>query len=389
MDAISQKLRLLFVVGAYPPADKEGGPGLMIKALSKYLYSHNCTIQVSTTNKNGNEKITFNNETVEDSYAEVFYGDCNRPLFPYHSMPMIKHTAAVMDNVDFVFISSSWNLYGVITGYLARRKRKPYAVYSHGSYHPVRLDKSRLKKALWWFLFDKWLYKNAKFVIAMSENERLQVKSYGVDSEVIVLPIGIDNTLMESNYTNPDPNPPMVAPGQKYILFLSRISEIKNLEYTFDYFADFLIDNDLMLLVAGGGDPAFINEVERYLDNHIAKNHIKLLGVVSGSEKRHLLENAQFFTLLSKAEGLPQSVLEAMHFGVPVIASNECNLLDAIECEVVLCDSDSDTLNIMADLLGNQERYERFSKKTLAYAKEHFDWQSISIKYLEHINRSI
>ncbi len=387
MDAISQKLRLLFVVGAYPPADKEGGPGLVIKALSKYLYSHNCIIQVSTTNKNGNEKLALNNEIIEDSYAEVFYGDYNCPLLPYHSMPMIKHTASVMDNVDFVFIPSSWNLYGVITGYLARRKRKPYAVYSHGSYHPVRLEKGRLKKALWWFLFDKWLYNNAKFVIAMSENERLQVKSYGVDSEVIVLPIGIDNTLMESNYT--DPNSPMVALGQKYILFLSRISEIKNLEYTFDYFADFLIANDLMLLVAGGGDPAYINEVERYLDNHIAKNRIKLLGVVSASEKRHLLKNAQFFTLLSKAEGLPQSVLEAMHFGVPVIASNECNLLHAIECEVVLCDSDSDTLNTVADLLGNQERYERFSKKTLAYAKEHFDWQSISIKYLEHINRNI
>jgi len=223
----------------------------------------------------------------------------------------------------------------------------------------------------------------------MSENERLQVISYGVDSEVIVLPIGIDNSLMESNYTNPDPDPPMLAPRQKYILFLSRISEIKNLEYTFDYFADFLIANDLMLLVAGGGDTAYINEVERYLDNHIAKSRIKLLGVVSGSEKRYLLENAKFFTLLSKAEGLPQSVLEAMHFGVPVIASNECNLLDAIECGAVLSDSDNSTLNIMADLLDNPEHYERLSKKTLVYAQEHFDWQAISIKYLEHINRNI
>lgn len=381
-----KKINLLFTVGAYPPADKEGGPGIMIKALSEYLVKNNCSIKVATTNKNGNERLHYENETIKQENVEVFYGKCNKSFFPYHSMPMLKYIYKVIDDIDFVFISSSWNLYGVITGIIARFFRKPYALYSHGSYHPIRIRKNRFIKALWWYLFDRKLYNQANFVIAMSKNEKLQVKSYGIKSKIIVLPIGIDKELMN---LNSDPEIALNYPKKEYILFLSRISEIKNLKYTFDYYGDFLIENNLMLLVAGGGDPKYVDDIKNYIINHKARKHIKLLGAVSDEEKKLLLQRAKFFTLLSKAEGLPQSILEAMHFGVPIIASPECNLLDAMNQKVVLNSSDDRTLLVLRELNKDKDKYQAISIKTKLYARQNFNWKTISNEYLENINKYI
>ena len=143
-----RKLNILFVVGAYPPADKEGGPGKMIKALSKSLNDLNCKVKVATTNKNGDEKVSFSDELIIDEYAEVFYGDYKKFILPYFSPSMLKHSYKEIKKTDFLFISSSWNLYGVLSAFFANLWKKPYAVYTHGSYHPVRVKKSRLRKLL-------------------------------------------------------------------------------------------------------------------------------------------------------------------------------------------------------------------------------------------------
>ena len=130
-------------------------------------------------------------------------------------------------------------------------------------------------------------------------------------------------------------------------------------------------------------------KIIKYLDNHAARKYIKIIGVVSDSEKKYLLENAKFFTLLSKAEGLPQSVLEAMHFGLPVIASAECNLSDAINGKVVLCDNDNHTLQILGELVKDEMKYEIFSKNAKHFTRQNFDWEAISKKYIANIDEHI
>lgn len=78
-----------------------------------------------------------------------------------------------------------------------------------------------------------------------------------------------------------------------------------------------------------------------------------------------------------------------MHFGIPCIVSNECNLLDAIHKEVVLSDSDNKTLKLLSELLEDKKKYSSISKRTKDYAKENFDWGPISLRYLEHIKKNI
>lgn len=58
------------------------------------------------------------------------------------------------------------------------------------------------------------------------------------------------------------------------------------------------------------------------LDNNIEKEKIIVLDYVSGKEKLNLFKNADVFLLPSYFEGFPNSILEAMAAGIPIVTTN-------------------------------------------------------------------
>ena len=73
-------MNVLFVVGAFPPAFNEGGPGAMVYALSKQLVKSGCSVYVITTNKHVDEKL---------EYTDVLsLLGCKRNFFSTLSIPM-------------------------------------------------------------------------------------------------------------------------------------------------------------------------------------------------------------------------------------------------------------------------------------------------------------
>ena len=313
--------KLLFIVGGFPPADKEGGPGAMIDAMVGHLCDLGYVSRVVTTNANGRDKLKDLLGWTSFNRYKVFFGNKWNIPIKYFSPRMFYEMFWEIKNTDFVFISSSWNLYGVLAGLFCMIFKKEYVLFTHGSYHPSRLQKSAVVKKIWWYIFDSRLYANAKVTIAMSEREAAQAQDYGV-SAIEVLPIGVSEAV-EKAAADFDGCGSNGTTENQYVLFLGRITPIKNIEGTIDFFETLLPRPGLRLLVAGGGDPAYIDELERYAESKGLENLIEFLGPVSESKKLELLRNASLFVLLSGGEGLPQAVLEAMHCGVLPIVSEE------------------------------------------------------------------
>lgn len=62
------------------------------------------------------------------------------------------------------------------------------------------------------------------------------------------------------------------------------------------------------------------NRIKEFLDSQ-ESNHAKYLGRIAGDEKRRAFESADVFVLPSYTEGFSMAVLEAMAYGLPVVAT--------------------------------------------------------------------
>lgn len=78
------------------------------------------------------------------------------------------------------------------------------------------------------------------------------------------------------------------------------------------------IEGKILLHVCGEGD---LEKLRSIVKLHRLENNIFIHGWVSGSSKFDLFHQADIFILPSYAEGLPMSILEAMSFGKPIIAT--------------------------------------------------------------------
>jgi len=80
--------------------------------------------------------------------------------------------------------------------------------------------------------------------------------------------------------------------------------------------------------ICGDGE---IEKVKQVVENKGLEKNVKLLGWVSGDEKEEIYLSTSIYVLPSYFEGMPRSILEAMSYGLPVIATNVNAIPELIE----------------------------------------------------------
>ncbi|GAI54276.1 unnamed protein product, partial [marine sediment metagenome] len=70
------------------------------------------------------------------------------------------------------------------------------------------------------------------------------------------------------------------------------------------------------------GDGIEKNKLIRQTNKNNLEDCVEFIGQVSGAEKAWLLSNCCFLVQPSRYEGFPNSVLEAMNYGKPVLATS-------------------------------------------------------------------
>lgn len=108
------------------------------------------------------------------------------------------------------------------------------------------------------------------------------------------------------------------------VLFVGLVQPRKGLRYLLAAFERLQLDRKRLLLVGGVGQPSGIEGLKIPPD-------VEFLGIKKGEELADCYEAADVFVLPSVEEGFGLVLIEAMSFGVPVVASTSTGFADVCE----------------------------------------------------------
>ncbi len=156
-------------------------------------------------------------------------------------------------------------------------------------------------------------------IIAVSEWERDQLIREGINAKkIIVIPNGVE----ELAYNLPKIKSFNLKKYKPYLLFIGRISQIKNLDFVIKCLKK-INSIKIRFLIVG---PVHEKEYYEYLNNLILEfnlqDRVVFLGEVYGKPKYELIDNALAVVLVSHNESEGITIKEAMARGKPVIVSN-------------------------------------------------------------------
>jgi glycosyltransferase involved in cell wall biosynthesis len=167
-------------------------------------------------------------------------------------------------------------------------------------------------------VLDRWALRRYPAVIAVSRDTAAKLERAGVDpARVRVVPNGIDLETW-TPAAAPAAPPPGLPPGARIVGTVGRLSIDKDMDTLIAAFARVAprVDNAVLALAGDGPERPRLEALARAGG---AADRIFFLG--HRGDVRGLYPALSVFVLSSKTEGMPNTLLEAMAMGAPVVAN--------------------------------------------------------------------
>lgn len=272
---------------------------------------------------------------------------------------------------------------GYVASLAARRLGVPLVLTSHGG--DTKANNPRLEKpGMEARRIEALRAADALIAISQATADNFR-RLYAQAARIEHIPNGVDLSAFTTPARRPRLLPPEI-PAQEYLLFLGRLKHQKGVDLLLEALAalpDRLARTPLV--VAGDGDARA--ELEALAKRLGLAEHVWFVGLVSGTRKSWLLQNALAVVLPSRtAEAFPLVVLEAAAAGRPVVGTRIPGLADRVADGVtgllVEPDSRSELAGALAALVANASLRQRLGAAARHMAHDH-DWPVIARRHLD------
>jgi glycosyltransferase involved in cell wall biosynthesis len=273
-----------------------------------------------------------------------------KPGFLYYSPAMQRYAPTLVRETDVLHGHGLYVGTNFIFGREARRQRKPMVYHVHGMFEPYILQRSRWKKRLVHRLFEDKNMRDVCYWRALTEKEADQIRAFGVQQPVVVIPNGVDVAEFSKPVNLDAPiDTTLVKQLSKdslRLLFLGRIHPKKGLGLLLRAWARLsTLNSNWQLVIAGPDEAGHLTQVRALARSLGFQDRIAFTGLVTGDAKTRLLYSADLLVLPSHSEGFPISILEAWACELPVLATRECNVSDISTADAGWeCDANVDSL---------------------------------------------
>ncbi len=271
-------------------------------------------------------------------------------------------TSLLIDKIDVLYIHMSGDAsfyrksFFALTGVLFHKR---IVFHMHGS------DFDGFYKKGWYLIkrYIEFVIRKAHEIIVLTEEWKGFYFSINECENIIVIH---NSVVVNDNHYNPEGN---------LITMLGRLGKRKGVYDILDVAEEIVKEHpDIRFVLAGDG------EVENAIQTAVEKGlyeHVIVPGWVDAVQIEKILSTTVIYTLPSYAEGLPMSVLEAMAYGIPVIATDVGGLHEVIKSDengILIKPGDKAALkdNIQR-LLGQKELRMKLSHNGYQTLKDNFN----------------
>ena len=242
-----------------------------------------------------------------------------------------KYLVKRVNEVDLVHIHGLYDLLGPVASKVCLSMRKPYVLETMGMVIPF--GRGLLMKRIYMELLGKNLLKNATKYVVTSKMEAEHLERAGYDPlKITVRHNGVDPiSRPKSDEIRSFRNKHRIKSGFQKIIFLGRITPVKNLEKLIQEF--YILANPNVILVLAGpiDDHKYFNKLKLLIGSLDIQDRVVWTGPLFGADKACLLHDGDIFVLPSINENFGIAAAEAMTVGVPVIATETCGITEHFE----------------------------------------------------------
>lgn len=286
---------------------KSGGPSRSVFNLVKHLREEGLDAEIVTMNNIDNPNIS------DAPFIKSFDVKSSLPFglnLKFGSF-LVRHLG------DIFHIQCLYTYPTIIATWIAQRKGIPYIVAPRGMLYANALKHNAGRKKVFNKLFQIRDLNKAAAIHVTCKEEMRQVRDAGVTAPVAIIPNSI---------SIPEVLPTVCKKDIFRVGFLGRINSIKNIDGLLRAWdmAGLGKREDLELVIVGGTNFAeevsYLDELHK-LESERGITNIVWKGALYGEEKDKVLETLSCMVLCSHSENFGMSVVEAMLYGIPVIAA--------------------------------------------------------------------
>ncbi len=256
-------------------------------------------------------------------------------LFNYSYTPkLIPWLNNNLELFDLVIVDGLWQYHNYAVWKIAKLKKIPYFIFTHGMLDPwfnKKYPLKFLKKILFWWFIQYRVLKDARKVLFTSVKEQESAKSsfwpYHVKTKVVGYGIqGYSKKIKKNLFLKKFHK----LKNKNIILFLGRVVEKKGLDLLLKAFNKIKEKNDHIVIV-GSSDKKYELRIKHIIKNNKLNKFVTWTGPLYGHLKWDAFRAANLFCLPSHQENFGISVAESLSCGTPVLISNKVNIFYEIK----------------------------------------------------------
>jgi len=290
---------------------------------------------------------------------------------------------------DIIHVHDIYNLKQLILVFLALNRGIKVYISPRGCFSPVALQRSKVKKTIFRFIFNLLIIQRSNGFIALNSGEKKHIEKLYPNKKVIVAHNGVNNNFQihKDNFKNFKKKFQIKTIN---IGFLGRFDiHIKGLDLLLKAYLKYQINtNDINIKLTFIGEHRAKDEWDsKVLFNDIESNlpspsMLSILGPKFGKDKWSELSKIDILIQPSRSEGMPMTVLEAMSIGIPCIVTRETNMEEIINdsrAGWVIDANEDDLFKIFFEVENIRKiRLAKLGCNGMRYVKKELTWRKVS-----------